>query len=482
MPILVAPLREVDAYGFYYDRSNVTSKPRSTGMQGLKKNTPAPGSSETNGRNCAGQLFARAKVLARKGRYDEATKLLQKAIDAEECSESESLDLLARIYAQQGRYLEAESCWRKAKDLDDSNPAYDDALNRLRRAHRPFARFAQTAVAVCAFALLALLLWQVLRHNSKRHDATEASLIAIRGDLKAFQQALHEQGEGLGKTTADVRSSLTDLDSRLEQQLKSLATTEDAERQRDAVITHVDDRIAAFQKAFERTAQEQTERSTQLDTARAEEAEVIKSSVADMGKALAAVEGRLAACIKEVERVESSIGSNVKSLPTSADLAELKECVESGVDSIGARFEKLNTAQIKEIEATRASIADLRKALAAVDVRLDEGMRERKDVDAAIRTDLLATASDLTAIGRSVLALQQQLNEISAVIRENKDVEAEDKARREAEDAAKAKAEAEEKAAEEQARKAGEGKAEKIGDAGSEKSDDESVQQPDKQP
>ena len=394
-------------------------------MRGAKTNTDSREATiAREASNNAGQSFATATVLARRGRYNEAAKLVQKALDAGECSKAESLDLLARIYVQQGRHLDAEACWREAKHLDESNPVYDDALNRLRRGRLSSNRPVHIAAAFLAFVFLALSLWQVLFANPaiySRQDAAEASLLTNRGDIAASRDASQKQRQELAASIADVNRILIDLDSRLTQQLKALATSADAAKQRDAVITHLDQQVATLQKALECEIGSQTERYERLNAAQIEEIEAIKASVADTGKALTAVEGSLGERIKEVERVGNAVLGDVESLPTADDLAALQKVVEGEVGSLGARYEKLNTAQIKEIEAIKASIADTGKALTAVESRLGERIKELEGVETAIRSDVLSTAADLTAIGRSVLVLQQQLGEISAAAGEDKD-------------------------------------------------------------
>jgi len=131
-------------------------------MQGHRTTTARPNAAVagTNGRD-ARRTFVASTILARKGRYDDAVRLLQAAREAQGCSRAEGLDLLARIYVQQGRHLDAELCWREAKRLDQSNSAYDHALERLRRSRLAFPRPAQMAVAGCALLALALLVWQV---------------------------------------------------------------------------------------------------------------------------------------------------------------------------------------------------------------------------------------------------------------------------------------------------------------------------------
>ncbi len=371
--------------------------------------------------NDAGRFFATATILARKGRYDEAAKLLQKAVDAAECSKAEGFDLLARIYVQQGRHLDAESCWREAKHLDESNPAYDDALNRLRRGRLSSSRFVPVAGAFSAIAFLALLLWQVLFVNPNVHsrqDAAEASLTAIREDIATSQNASQERGLELATGIAGLGRSLIERDSQLAQQLKALSTSAETAKDRDAVIARLDEQVAALQKVLESQVGSLGARYEELNSTQIKQIETIRASVDDMEKALAAVEGRLGERIKKVEGVETAIRSDVKSLPTSADLAALQKVLGCEVDDLGARYEKLNIAQTKEI---KASVVDIGNALAAVEGRLVERIKKVEGVETAIRSDILSTAADLTAIGRSILMLDRQLFEIQATIKQMKD-------------------------------------------------------------
>ena len=326
-------------------------------MRGKPMNTdsreaPIPASTG----NGAGRLFAVATTLARKGRYEEAIKLLQKALDAGECSRAEALDLLARIYAQQGRHLDAETCWLEAKRLDESNPTYDDALNRLRRDRRSSGRLGHLATALAVIAFLALLLWQLLLVNPnvyRRQDAAEASLTAMREDIATWQNASQARGLELGTGIAALNRSLMDLDSRLAPQLKALATSVETAKERDAAIARLDQQVATLQQAVEREIGSLAARYEKLNSAQIRETEAVKASIVDLAEALDAVERSLA-----------------------------------------ERYEKRHSAQMKEAEAVRASIVDLAEALDAVEERLSERVAEVELVETAVQSDVSATAAD----------------------------------------------------------------------------------------
>jgi len=284
------------------------------------------------------RLFSAAVILARRGRYVEATKLLQKAHGAGECSDAEALDLQARIYAQQGLYLHAESCWNKAKQLDGSTPAYDEALSRLRRARHSSGRFVRVSVIISVLLILGLLFWQVAFVNPTivaRQDAAESSLSAIRGEIAALQDASRGRDQALATTVTSLGTGLTDFESRLSERLELVPTVSRTAEDRNAVIARVDAQIGVLQKALEREAGSLETRRAEADIAQVKRIETLEAAIADMGKVLASLEEGLskrveAAEIRLAERVDAmddTVKREMKSLPTSAKLATLGDSI-----------------------------------------------------------------------------------------------------------------------------------------------------------
>jgi len=103
-------------------------------------------------------VLGSAAILARQGRYDEASVLLQSINDAPPKLMAAVLDLQARIYAQQGRYAEAEALWLKALSIDPGNRSYRAALDALvdRRLSMPwYAKLVILLIALAAIVVIA---------------------------------------------------------------------------------------------------------------------------------------------------------------------------------------------------------------------------------------------------------------------------------------------------------------------------------------
>lgn len=104
---------------------------------------------------------AQAANLARRGKYDEAIRMLRGS-GQEELS-VDALDLQARIAAQQGRLLVAEGLWTDVLRTDSGHAGARQGLERIRKINRYRVRFLglslSAVIIVCAilgFAVLAV--------------------------------------------------------------------------------------------------------------------------------------------------------------------------------------------------------------------------------------------------------------------------------------------------------------------------------------
>jgi len=114
-------------------------------------------------------VLARARALARHGRYAEAAGLLDQLLEEEPAREGSPsaatlLDLRARIHAQQGQLNQADAYWVQAQQLAPGNAEYAAGRRRIaairaRGDQRRSSRLALRAGGVLAAALaLALLI------------------------------------------------------------------------------------------------------------------------------------------------------------------------------------------------------------------------------------------------------------------------------------------------------------------------------------
>jgi tetratricopeptide (TPR) repeat protein len=166
----------------------------------------------------SGRLFTMAALMARKGCYSEASVLMRRALDANECSEVEALDLQARIYAQQGRYAEAEALWLKAMSIDPGNKSYRAALDALvdGRLYRPW--FVKIAVLTLAAAvIIAIPLW--LRSRPAVNDGGNAP-VAIQPTASPSAVA---DVNMVSAAANRVSEKITVLEGQIENERKAMA-------------------------------------------------------------------------------------------------------------------------------------------------------------------------------------------------------------------------------------------------------------------
>jgi Tetratricopeptide repeat len=103
--------------------------------------------------------FLRATDLARSGRYLEAESLLTR--NGQPCQTPRELDLLARVAAHQGRFEDARRLWQTALQREPQSVTYSDCLARVAEFQHPTALLDKTLTlllwAAIAFGVAALL-------------------------------------------------------------------------------------------------------------------------------------------------------------------------------------------------------------------------------------------------------------------------------------------------------------------------------------
>ncbi len=201
------------------------------------------------------RLFRLATNLAREGLFAEATKVLQKALAAGECSEAEALDLQARIYAQEGLGFQAESCWQKMQHLAGSDPTQDRDSGRLLRSPLAKGSLFHVSIALAVAAVLGLLSWQILFVNPKfanRLTSNESSLALVREGLLEFKGSTKSGDQELSKNIMSLNSNLSALDRHLSERLTALSTAIGLVQEHAAAITRLNERIEELQKSFDR--------------------------------------------------------------------------------------------------------------------------------------------------------------------------------------------------------------------------------------
>jgi len=281
-------------------------------------------------------LFVAATSLARKGRYVDATRVLRRALACGDCSQEDALDLLARIYVQQGLYLQAESCWQEAKRLDSSNPEYDAALERLRRAHLSTGRLFHLFATVAVILVAGLMLWQVCFVSpdiASRLRTHETSVAEIRGDVAEFQTAMKEGNEELAASTAELRNNLSAFDRQLNGQ------------------------VAELRMSLEHEIGSLTARRVEADAMHANRIDAIEAALADVSKLLRSLEDRL------VARVESGdIGLNKRVDQVETRLLEMRTWIQ---ESLVPLFQSLRPHDADDLAARIKNLRERKNRLAA---------------------------------------------------------------------------------------------------------------------
>ncbi len=280
-----------------------------------------------------GGRFAAAVAVARKGRYAEASRLVQAALEAEECSEADAFDLQARMCAQQGLYLQAESFWQRAKAVGGLNPIYDDGLARLRKGRGSPERWLNLAMAGVAVVALGFLVWQAAYINPQiagRLEGTGALVAFVREDLARADLASQERHQNLSFSNAARDGYLRDINSRIAEQLEMLTTASKAARERESAITHLDEQVTALQTRL-------NERLDILSASHTEAAvaqiEGLDAALSDIEAAVKSMEQVLLTQIKasetglaeRIEQIEASFRRDVALLPTSAEFERLEK-------------------------------------------------------------------------------------------------------------------------------------------------------------
>ncbi len=264
-----------------------------------------------------GVRLKHARLLARRGRFAEATEQLAEARARGECTEATALDLQARICAQQGLLLEAEACWRRAQSLDPANPAYADALGALRQTQRPFAAWQRTGAWAGAAALLLCLIGTLVAG----HRAAARHQRVLLQRLTALEQRIGALHGAAAQTAAATARAFTTLATALD--------ADAATRQTSAVLQQA---VADLRSEMDRRQQEGGARQEQ---ARAALCQAINARLrTEAERQQQAVEaGRLAADARQQardEQLEAELRSlrEARTTPPAAPVAEAAPAAE----------------------------------------------------------------------------------------------------------------------------------------------------------
>ncbi|MBD3291787.1 MAG: hypothetical protein GF393_02620 [Armatimonadia bacterium] len=352
---------------------------------------PQPVGMQRRDDNGARQRYVRAALMARKGHYADAARLLSEAHQAGECSDAEALDLQARIYAQQGFHLEAESCWRRAQSVDSSNPVYAGALHRLRQVHQPGPRVYGITAAAMALLVLGLLLWQFLFTSPglrRRQETMAQSMTTMQGDIGALQQAGLAREQNLTAAMTALAGELRDLDHRLFARIDAMPTVSDLGATYEATVRRMNDSLETLEQEgagqYELAAQERLqidqrvqsleeviaqqvssidERQRAADARYLEQFRTITAMMEPVSERLRTIESTMSG---RIDSVRSQIREQVKPLATAEDLGHLAHSV----------------SQIQqELMHLAATLQELRQPAAEPDGEVQGGTEDEEETE-----------------------------------------------------------------------------------------------------
>lgn len=406
MRLLESPVREVGSSGA------ATRQEGETRLMRWEQTDPnSSGHVRSTGVE-TGQFFSAAMILARKGRYIQAQELLQKALDAGECSKAEELDLLARIYVQQGRHLDAETCWREAKRLDATNPAFDENLSRLRNQRLSSVPVVHWAIAVSTLAFGATLLWLVLvtipgladrqddltasigtlrgelngwRRASEQESAKfsaqqhqlASSLIALRVDLDGWHHTGKQQTSEIAAAVGNLQQALAGLDQELAKMAETLPTTDQMEGQRAVILSQLGEQTAAVQKTVEQKINSLESSVASTGEKQAKDVQAVDASLASLKATVEDANAGLDKRMAGMEAMTMALRDTLASKPTSNDLSAVENELKGSIGALAA------------------SLANIQEAVGKVEKRF----QENATAIAALQTESRKTASAIQDMG-----------------------------------------------------------------------------------
>jgi polyhydroxyalkanoate synthesis regulator phasin len=219
-------------------------------------------------------------------------------------------------------YLDAEACWRRAQTLDATNPAYSDALIRLRRARPSPGRLDAVAGIAAIGILFGLLAWQHAALNAsqarrivgleggvERTGKAMATLDARFADqIKAVETALHEDIKHV-VTSADLTTLSQRLDAKIDQVANAAASFDARVAGRiDSVATLLREETKDLAKSGELAALSRR----------------LEAAIGGAASAAVPVETRLA---DQIRAVEKTLREDMKLLPQNSEISAIGQAI-----------------------------------------------------------------------------------------------------------------------------------------------------------
>ena len=305
--------------------------------------------------------FAVACMLGRKGRYDEATKALQAALDAGCCSEAEAFDIQARMYAQQGLYLYAETCWQRAKKSDPHNPAYDLALARLRSPQSRGSAWISLVGSCLLLILLGLLTWQIIQMNLytlRRVQAVEQNTVEIHKEILTMRQAQQTGAQQLDEQIAGINSTLSQLDTRMTQQVAALSAEQNQSPSRQAIIQHIDRQITEMKTALQqswttlesyavKSDSQETRRFTDMEGELTDLARLVNRMQQDLTQWVS--QGGLS-FTDQIRQTHDALRRELQNLPSAEQMAAVQQTIKKMQDQLEEMKQSLQPVEQEQTE------------------------------------------------------------------------------------------------------------------------------------
>ena len=282
-------------------------------------------------------LLAQAAILARKGFFTEASRLLRQSLEAGECSDIQALDLQARMFAQQGMLLRAEGCWTEALRHEPGNSTYLEALATLRRVHDPLRQFRARLFMLAVVLCVATALWIIIAaYQSMRHQQEDST-----GRLAHLEQSLHELGARQLESSRDTWTRVDAVSHEIQQLrtdtlatiagLQTAAQAQEQSARLAAAHQSATDQIAAdMQRHYDRLVAELSQSQNKLWAALSTNREEQTRLVTGLIERLHANETTLASLSNETRSAADSL-----TLQLNASISGLQGALKSINNEIG---------------------------------------------------------------------------------------------------------------------------------------------------
>ena len=316
------------------------------------------------------QTLARATESARRGRYDEAIRLLDGIPDLAPLA-AKCLDLKARIFAQQGRFLDAQSAWFSALKRDPQNLELAKSLRDLQENanSRQPTRVTQWGIRAGLVVVAILVALWLIRATFGRFTGVERNFATTNEQISELRTALISLGQLTQQQLSELAQSIDRIDTSEGQSLAKLAQITTTTEGSSTTLQSIGQALADLQHGL--TAMNQSRDQQMADRWRS-----LEERHADL---VTTIDRQF----ENVDSLQQTVARGFADLETDgtgndARLLAAIETLETDVAAFHARLEAQRTAATEYLDdiATRIeSLAELQRqhgaGLAALSAKLE---------------------------------------------------------------------------------------------------------------